>query len=129
METSPLIWGANQWTGFYMITASVMKGLMKDSLTLRNNHCLYYSLFNLNKNMKLTMKTFKSIANIFTMVTHVLSFLQKTHVKVKIMTKTSKDKISNIWRFSKKPCYYWYPYIQVFMSIWVLKLRQGCRKW
>ena len=27
METSPLIWGANQWTGFYMITASVMKGL------------------------------------------------------------------------------------------------------
>ena len=24
-ETSPLICGANQWTGFYMITASVMK--------------------------------------------------------------------------------------------------------
>ena len=24
METSPLIFGANQWTGFYMITASVM---------------------------------------------------------------------------------------------------------
>ena len=27
METSPLICGANQWTGFYMIAASVMKGL------------------------------------------------------------------------------------------------------
>ena len=27
-RTSPLICGANQWTGFYMITASVMKGLM-----------------------------------------------------------------------------------------------------
>ena len=27
IETSPLICGANQWTGFYMITASVMKGL------------------------------------------------------------------------------------------------------
>ena len=27
METTPLIWGANQWTGFYMITASVMKEL------------------------------------------------------------------------------------------------------
>ena len=26
-ETSPLICRANQWTGFYMITASVMKGL------------------------------------------------------------------------------------------------------
>ena len=27
METSVLIFGANQWTGFYMILASVMKGL------------------------------------------------------------------------------------------------------
>ena len=27
IETSPLICGANQWTGFYMITASVMKRL------------------------------------------------------------------------------------------------------
>ena len=27
IETSPMICGANQWTGFYMITASVLKGL------------------------------------------------------------------------------------------------------
>ena len=27
METSPLICAVNQWTGFYMITASVMKEL------------------------------------------------------------------------------------------------------
>ena len=27
IETNPLICGANQWTGFYMITTSVMKGL------------------------------------------------------------------------------------------------------
>ena len=27
IETSPLICGANQWTGFYMITASIMKEL------------------------------------------------------------------------------------------------------
>ena len=27
METSPFICSANQWTGFYMILASVMKGL------------------------------------------------------------------------------------------------------
>ena len=27
IETSPLICSVNQWTGFYMITASVMKGL------------------------------------------------------------------------------------------------------
>ena len=27
IETSPLICSANQWTGFYMITASVMKEL------------------------------------------------------------------------------------------------------
>ena len=25
IETSPLIWRANQWTGFYMIGTSVMK--------------------------------------------------------------------------------------------------------
>ena len=29
IETSPLIYSANQWTGFYMITASVMKELKK----------------------------------------------------------------------------------------------------
>ena len=29
METSPLIRSANKWTGFYMISASVMKGLPK----------------------------------------------------------------------------------------------------
>ena len=29
MESSPLICPANQWTGFYMISASVMKGLNK----------------------------------------------------------------------------------------------------
>ena len=28
IETSPLIFGANQWTDFYMITASVMKELI-----------------------------------------------------------------------------------------------------
>ena len=27
IETGPLICGANQWTGFYMIKASIMKGL------------------------------------------------------------------------------------------------------
>ena len=35
IETSPLICGANQWTDFYMITASVMKGLNRDSSTMR----------------------------------------------------------------------------------------------
>ena len=29
IETSPLICGANQWTGFYMVTASALKGLKK----------------------------------------------------------------------------------------------------
>ena len=32
IETSPLIWGTNQWTGFYMITASVMKELKSTCL-------------------------------------------------------------------------------------------------
>ena len=32
--TSPLIHGANQWTGSYMITASVMKGLKKKGTAL-----------------------------------------------------------------------------------------------
>ena len=30
IETSPLICCANQWTGFYIITASVMKELMNE---------------------------------------------------------------------------------------------------
>ena len=34
IETSSLICGANQWTGFYMITASVMKGL---KVTVQSN--------------------------------------------------------------------------------------------
>ena len=29
IETSPLIWSANQWTGFYMIRTSIMKELRK----------------------------------------------------------------------------------------------------
>ena len=28
IETSPMICRANQWSGFYMITASLIKGLM-----------------------------------------------------------------------------------------------------
>ena len=30
IETSPLICGENQWTGFYMLTASVMKELKRE---------------------------------------------------------------------------------------------------
>ena len=48
METSPLFCSANQWTGFYMITASVMKGLMEinqlyDTTNLLN--CWIFSIF------------------------------------------------------------------------------------
>ena len=35
IETSPLICGANHWTGFYMITVSVMKELNLDSWTYK----------------------------------------------------------------------------------------------
>ena len=55
IETSPLICSANQWTGFYMITASVMKGLRQNSFSVicmtqwRNStaHCVneLYSIF------------------------------------------------------------------------------------
>ena len=34
MKWLTLSWSANQWTGFYMITASVMKDLSKDNLIL-----------------------------------------------------------------------------------------------
>ena len=37
METSPLICSANQWTGFYMMTASVMKGLKNTASIEREN--------------------------------------------------------------------------------------------
>ena len=37
IETSPLICGANQWTVFYMITASVFKELItSNSLNMRS---------------------------------------------------------------------------------------------
>ena len=36
IETSPLIWGTNQWTGFYIITASVKK-----ELKLKNKNLLF----------------------------------------------------------------------------------------
>ena len=43
METSPLICSANQWAGFYIITAFVMKGLKSDKenhdFILRSNLC------------------------------------------------------------------------------------------
>ena len=44
METSPLICSANQWTGFYMITASVMKGLNKLHETRLNTLLLFNTL-------------------------------------------------------------------------------------
>ena len=40
IETNPLIFYANQWTGFYMITASVMKELRlahREVFALRKN--------------------------------------------------------------------------------------------
>ena len=45
METSPLIRGANQWTGFCMITASVMKELIQiDETDYRRIGCSSYHL-------------------------------------------------------------------------------------
>ena len=38
IETSPLICSANQWTGFYMITASVLKGLRIFSFLPQQQH-------------------------------------------------------------------------------------------
>ena len=35
IETSPLICSPNQWTGFYMITASVVKGLKYENPDVR----------------------------------------------------------------------------------------------
>ena len=34
IETNPLICSANQWTGFYMITASVLKGLISSLIVI-----------------------------------------------------------------------------------------------
>ena len=38
IETSPLICRADQWTGFYMITASVMKELIQHSRAAKQNN-------------------------------------------------------------------------------------------
>ena len=39
IETSPLICSANQWTGFCMITASVMKGLSVSQISDSETDC------------------------------------------------------------------------------------------
>ena len=44
IETNPLICSANHWTGFYMITASVMKGL-------KQTHLLFYTFFRICTNI------------------------------------------------------------------------------
>ena len=41
IETSPLICVANQWTGFYIITASIMKGLKNIGIALDRVICLF----------------------------------------------------------------------------------------
>ena len=51
IETSPLICGANQWTSFYMITASVMKGLISlvsyvINITVKEKHNLRSNFLN-----------------------------------------------------------------------------------
>ena len=43
IETSPLICGGNQWTGFYMITVFVIKELKK-SILKSNNKDRNYSI-------------------------------------------------------------------------------------
>ena len=47
IETSPLICSANQWTDFYMITASVMKELNSVVQKL-NLHICYESIIHIN---------------------------------------------------------------------------------
>ena len=50
-ETSPLICQANQWTGFYMITPSVMKELnVLDAqlllfLSFKHSSCVFWTFF------------------------------------------------------------------------------------
>ena len=48
METSPLICSANQWTGFYMISASVMNGLMENFIFCAVVPMSFYSFLNLS---------------------------------------------------------------------------------
>ena len=47
METSPLICSAIQWTRFYMITVSVMKGLNTLLCGFRKAHSTQHTLFKL----------------------------------------------------------------------------------
>ena len=55
IETSPMIWRVNQWTGFYMITASVMKelktifsGILKCDLLILETVPSGYCMFKVN---------------------------------------------------------------------------------
>ena len=61
METSPMICRANQWTGFYMIMASVMK-------ELKSNTCLIIPLYICSENK------FIEIFQTFSLSTMVVEF-------------------------------------------------------
>ena len=58
IETSPLIYSANQWTGFYMITVSIMKELMKKL-------CITETELRKSVDYKKSVYFFASILNIF----------------------------------------------------------------
>ena len=52
IKASPLIFWANQWTGFYMITASVLKGLNKvESASKHKKDGCFFLSTNLGQNM------------------------------------------------------------------------------
>ena len=56
IETSPLICGANQWTGFYMITASIVKELKE--LQNCNQKFIFVTAAKISENVTNFLKCF-----------------------------------------------------------------------
>ena len=56
METSPLIFRANEWTGFYMITASIIKELKQNDLDTKFHNSLDFPYFHSNDYLRVHIR-------------------------------------------------------------------------
>ena len=56
METSPLIFRENEWTGFYMITASIIKELKQNDLDTNFHNSLDFPYFHSNDYLRVCIR-------------------------------------------------------------------------
>ena len=106
IETSPLICGANQWTGFYMISASIIKGLILWYITYKNG-LTHFKTFatNAEKFLKCVRPFWKSWINKLWKLFHV--FVLRTTINSITQLITQK------FNSNTEGCYRWHIWISL----------------